>query len=112
MIFFFQCSDFKNYSPVVEFDGANGVGALKMKDAIVYLDCTLVVNMHNDNTSNTEKLNLNVWLNLMNCFFLNIYIYLYFSVVQILSKQTSVLPLECLSNHILNMYPSTEMQIG
>lgn len=60
IIFFFQCSDFKNYSPVVEFDGANGVGALKMKDAIAYLDCTLVVNMHNDDTSNTEKLNLNV----------------------------------------------------
>lgn len=31
-----------------------------MKDAIVYLDCTLVVNMHNNDTSNTEKLNLNV----------------------------------------------------
>lgn len=31
-----------------------------MKDAIVYLDGALEVNMHNDDTSNTEKLNLNV----------------------------------------------------
>jgi len=52
----------KNYSPIIEFDGANGVGALKMKDAIVYLEEALVINMHNDDILNTEKLNYKVWL--------------------------------------------------
>ncbi|XP_022182526.1 phosphoacetylglucosamine mutase [Myzus persicae] len=52
-----MCLDLKNYSPVIEFDGANGVGALKMKDAIIYLEETLVINMHNDDILNTEKLN-------------------------------------------------------
>jgi len=54
--------DFKNYNPVIEFDGANGVGAFQMKDAIVYFDGTLVVNLHNDDTSNVEKLNFKVCL--------------------------------------------------
>ncbi|XP_025421380.1 phosphoacetylglucosamine mutase isoform X2 [Sipha flava] len=52
-----MCSDFKNYSPIIEFDGANGVGALKMKDALVFLDETLIINMHNDDILTTEKLN-------------------------------------------------------
>jgi len=52
----------KNYSPIIEFDGANGVGALKMKDAITYLEESLVINMHNDDILNTEKLNYKVWL--------------------------------------------------
>jgi len=52
----------KNYSPVIEFDGANGVGALKLKDAIIYLEETLVINIHNDDILNTEKLNYKVWL--------------------------------------------------
>lgn len=56
----FQCSDFKNYSPIIEFDGANGVGALKMKDALVFLDKTLLINMNNDDTLTTEKLNFKV----------------------------------------------------
>lgn len=56
----FQCSDFKNYSPIIEFDGANGVGALKMKDALVFLDKTLLINMNNDDTLTTEKLNYKV----------------------------------------------------
>lgn len=51
----------KNYSPVIEFDGANGVGALKMKDAIIHLEETLVINMHNDDIINTEKLNYKVY---------------------------------------------------
>lgn len=58
----FQCTDFKNYSPVVEFDGANGVGAFRMKDAISHFDETLVVNIHNDDTSNADKLNFKVRL--------------------------------------------------
>lgn len=52
----------KNYSPIIEFDGANGVGALKMKDAIIHLEEALVINMHNDDILNTEKLNYKVWL--------------------------------------------------
>jgi len=52
----------KNYSPIIEFDGANGVGALKMKDAIKYLEESLVINMHNDDILNTEKLNYKVCL--------------------------------------------------
>lgn len=59
-IIIFQCLDFKNYSPIIEFDGANGVGALKMKDALVFMDGTLVINMYNDDTSDTEKLNFKV----------------------------------------------------
>jgi len=31
-----------------------------MKDAILYLDETLIINMHNDDISNTEKLNFKV----------------------------------------------------
>jgi len=50
----------KNYSPLIEFDGANGVGALKMKDAIMYLEETLVINMHNDDILNSQKLNYKV----------------------------------------------------
>ncbi|XP_050437081.1 phosphoacetylglucosamine mutase [Adelges cooleyi] len=52
-----MCTDYKNYNTVIEFDGANGVGALKMKDALSYLDNTLIINMHNDEVSSSEKLN-------------------------------------------------------
>jgi len=55
----------KNYTPIIEFDGANGVGALKIKDAIMYLEETLVINMHNDDILNTEKLNDKVWLHFL-----------------------------------------------
>ncbi|XP_050548221.1 phosphoacetylglucosamine mutase-like, partial [Daktulosphaira vitifoliae] len=43
-----MCSDYKNYSPIIEFDGANGVGALKLKDAMKYLDDSLIINLHNN----------------------------------------------------------------
>ncbi|XP_050535515.1 phosphoacetylglucosamine mutase isoform X2 [Daktulosphaira vitifoliae] len=54
-----MCSDYKNYSPIIEFDGANGVGALKLKDAMKYLDDSLIINLHNNDVMNSRKLNLN-----------------------------------------------------
>lgn len=45
------------YSPVIEFDGANGVGALVMKELLPYLGDTIKINFHNCNTTTTGKLN-------------------------------------------------------
>lgn len=40
-----------HYTPEVEFDGSNGVGALKMADLIRYLGDSLQVNIHNSDIS-------------------------------------------------------------
>ncbi|XP_073969742.1 phosphoglucomutase 3-like protein nst isoform X2 [Rhodnius prolixus] len=45
------------YLPQIEFDGANGVGALVMKELLPYLGDTIKINFHNCDTSDTTKLN-------------------------------------------------------
>ncbi|XP_054258516.1 phosphoacetylglucosamine mutase [Macrosteles quadrilineatus] len=46
-----------NYKPELEFDGANGVGALKMAELLRYLSDCLYTNIHNSDTTSKGKLN-------------------------------------------------------
>lgn len=48
------------YKPELEFDGANGVGAVKMSEFLRYLGDCLHVNIHNADTSTKGKLNFQV----------------------------------------------------
>uniref|UniRef100_A0A146L187 Phosphoacetylglucosamine mutase n=1 Tax=Lygus hesperus TaxID=30085 RepID=A0A146L187_LYGHE len=47
----------KNYSPFMDFDGANGVGALAIEKLLPRLGQTLLLTLHNADTASPNKLN-------------------------------------------------------
>lgn len=53
----FQKNTNVNYEPIIDFDGANGVGSIAMQEFKSRLGKSLTVNIYNDDITTKGKLN-------------------------------------------------------